>query len=130
MESLEFRDMDARYMEVHPHLVGTCEWLLETPEHKRWMDPALMSTHHGFLWIKGKAEAGKSTLMKHASKHAEAGCTARQHVLNFFFHARGGSLEISTGGLFRSLLHQLLDKVPLVYDSFNKRRLGLVERQG
>jgi hypothetical protein len=130
MESLVFKEMDARFIDVHPNLVGTCEWLPETPEYKRWLDPELMSTHHGFLWIKGKAGAGKSTLMKHASMHAEAHCSARQHVLNFFFHARGGSFEISTGGLFRSLLHQLLEKVPTVYDSLNKRRLRLVERQG
>ena len=130
MESLVFKEMDARFVDVHPSLVGTCEWLPETPEYKAWMDPELMSTHHGFFWIKGKAGAGKSTLMKHASTYAEARCSARQHVLNFFFHARGGSLEISTDGLFRSLLHQLLEKVPTVYESLNKRRLGLAERQG
>lgn len=130
MESLVFKEMDARFVDVHPNLVGTCEWLPETPEHRRWMDPELMSTHHGIFWVKGKAGAGKSTLMKHASTRAEARCSARQHVLNFFFHARGGSLEISTDGLFRSLLHQLLEKVPAVFDSLNKRRLSLAERQG
>jgi hypothetical protein len=130
MESLVFKEMDARFIDVHPHLVGTCEWLSETPEYKRWVDPELLSTHHGFLWIKGKAGAGKSTLMKHASTHAESRCSASQHVLNFFFHARGGSFETTTDGLFRSLLHQILEKVPAVYDLLNKRRLGLAERQG
>lgn len=130
MESLEFEEMDVRFIGVHSHLVGTCEWLSETPEYRRWLDPDLMSTHHGFSWIKGKAGTGKSTLLKHASTHAEAQCSARQHVLNFFFHARGGSFETSTDGLFRSLLHQLLEKVPKVYDSLNKRRLRLVARQG
>jgi len=130
MESLVFKEMDARFVDVHPNLVGTCEWLPKTHEYKSWMDPELMSTHHGFFWIKGKAGAGKSTLMKHASTYAEARCSPRQHVLNFFFHARGGSLETSTDGLFRSLLHQLLEKVPAVFDSLNKRRLGLAERQG
>ena len=125
MESLVFKEMDARFVDVHPNLVGTCEWLPKTHEYKSWMDPELMSTHHGFFWIKGKAGAGKSTLMKHASTYAEARCSPRQHVLNFFFHARGGSLETSTDGLFRSLLHQLLEKVPAVFDSLNKRRLGL-----
>lgn len=130
MESLEFNEMDARFVDVHPNLVGTCEWLPETPEYKSWMDPELMSTHHGFFWIKGKAGAGKSTLMKHASTYAEARCSPRQHILNFFFHARGGLLETSTDGLFRSLLHQLLEKVPAVFNSLNKRRLGLAKRQG
>jgi hypothetical protein len=130
MESLVFKEMDARFVDVHPNLVGTCEWLPETPEYKRWMDPKFITAHHGFLWIKGKAGAGKSTLMKHASTHAESRCSARQHVLNFFFHTRGGSFETSTDGLFRSLLHQLLEKVPAVYNSLDKRRFGLVERQG
>lgn len=130
MESLLFKEMDAHFVDVHPHLVGTCEWLSETPEYKRGMDPELMSTHHGFFWIKGKAGAGKSTLMKHASTHAEARCSSRQHVLKFFFHARGVSFETSTDGLFRSLLHQLLEKVPTVFDALDKRRLGLVKRQG
>ena len=38
MESLEFKEMDARFVDIHSHLVGTCEWLPETPEHKRWLD--------------------------------------------------------------------------------------------
>ena len=130
MESLVFKEMDARFVDVHPHLVGTCEWLLETPEYKKWINPEFMSKHHGFFWIKGKAGAGKSTLMKHAFTYADRRCSARQHVLNFFFHARGGSFEVSTDGLFRSLLHQLLEKIPVAYGSINKRRLGIVQRQG
>lgn len=105
MESLEFKEMDARFVNIHSHLVGTCEWLPETPEHKRWLDLEFMPTHHGFLWIKGKAGAGKSTLMKHAFTHAEARCSARQHVLNFFFHSRGGSFETSTDGLFHFFIN-------------------------
>lgn len=56
MESLVFNEMDARFIDVHSHLVGTCDWLPTTPEYRNWMDPRLISTHHGFLWIKGKAE--------------------------------------------------------------------------
>jgi hypothetical protein len=130
MTSLIFEAMDARFIDVQPHLVGTCKWLPATPEYKRWMDPRLMPTHHGFFWIRGKAGAGKSTLMKYASAHAEQRRSATQHILNFFFHARGGSFETSTDGLVRSFLHQLLEKIPAVYHSLDKRRLKLIERQG
>lgn len=37
MKSLEFKEMDARLVGVHSHLVGTCEWLSEAPEYKEWM---------------------------------------------------------------------------------------------
>lgn len=130
LRSLAFGEMDSRYMAVHPHLFGTCEWLLAAPEYKMWKDADLMSVHNGFLWIKGKAGAGKSTLMKFASGRAEASCVEGEHVLTFFFNARGGPPEISTDGLFRSLLEQILEKVPRLYVMLDQRRLNLFKRQG
>jgi hypothetical protein len=59
MDSLIFEAMDARFIDVQPHLVGTCKWLPATPEYKRCMDPRLMPTDHGFFWIKGKVEPGE-----------------------------------------------------------------------
>ena len=58
MESLEFKEMDARFVDIHSHLVGTCEWLPETPEHKRWLD--LNSCLHTTVssGSKGKLEPG------------------------------------------------------------------------
>lgn len=130
METLKFAQMDSRYMTVQSQLLGTCEWLLRTPEYKSWLDPGLMSAHYGLLWIKGKAGAGKSTIMKFASENAEARCSSREHVLAFFFSARAGSLEISLEGLFRSLLYQLLNRIPGLYSMLDKRRLDLIKRQG
>jgi hypothetical protein len=62
LKSLVFEQMDSRFMDVRPNLVGTCEWLLDTPEYKQWQDPSLMAAHHGLFWIKGKAGTGNSTL--------------------------------------------------------------------
>lgn len=130
LESLEFAQMDMRHMTVHTHLDGTCDWLLDTLEYKRWMDPGLVSEHHGFLWIKGRAGAGKSTLMKFTCTRAEENCSGNEHVLCFFFNTRGVPLEKSTNGLFRCLLYQMIDKIPEIYSKLDKRLLGIVRRQG
>lgn len=43
-------------------------------------------------------------------------------VISFFFNARGGNLERSTNGMYRSLLLQLVDSIPelglLIYATF------------
>jgi hypothetical protein len=79
--------------------------------------------HHGFFWIKGKAGSGKSTIMKFAHRQLSktAGSlppsrvvgneiVASPTVLEFFFTARGVSIERSTIGMYRSLLAPLLEK--------------------
>ena len=33
-------------------------------------------------------------------------------IISYFFNARGDSLEMSVEGMYRSLLYQLLEKVP------------------
>ncbi|RYP53460.1 hypothetical protein DL770_010991 [Monosporascus sp. CRB-9-2] len=74
-------------------------------------DPTKFSQYNGFLWIKGKPGAGKSTLMKFAYSQA----TKAFHngvVASFFFNARGDELEKSTAGMYRSLLLQLFEKLP------------------
>ena len=62
------------------------------------------------LWIKGKPGAGKSTLLKHALETAERNTTQAVTLASFFFHGRGASLQKNVLGLFRSLLHQILQK--------------------
>lgn len=108
----------ARYAAIKLAYSGTCEWLLREPTYRDWLDPGKLEQHHGFLWIKGKPGAGKSTLMKFAL------CEARNRreqpsIIHFFFHARGHSLEKSTIGMYRSLLWQLFNEIPplqKVYD--------------
>jgi adenylylsulfate kinase-like enzyme len=48
----------------------TCSWLIRKPEYLDWLNPSKLSQHHGFLWIKGKPGAGKSTVMKFALAYA------------------------------------------------------------
>lgn len=82
-------------------------------ENKAWRDPKRRHSNPGFLWIKGKPGAGKSTIMKYA--HSSGVKTFRGDVIiNYFFNARGVALQKSTQGMYRSLRHQILEKVPWV----------------
>jgi hypothetical protein len=103
--ALAFPQMGGRAAIVEDALSDTCQWLFSTPEYKSWCNPASYDEHHGFLWIRGKPGAGKSTAMKTLLNRARSGQT-KERALSFFFNARGEALERSTEGLYRSLLHQ------------------------
>ncbi|KAI0526531.1 hypothetical protein F5B22DRAFT_632999 [Xylaria bambusicola] len=109
MDSLSFSKIDARHSNIKPAHGKTCAWLLSHPDYIGWLAPTEYPQHHGLLWIHGKPGAGKSTLMKYIYTRAQenAGIT-----LSFFFNARGDALEKSTEGMYRSLLLQLLEKLP------------------
>ncbi|CAN9423003.1 unnamed protein product [Alternaria alternata] len=111
MESLRFDQIDARYATIKNAHAKTCKWLLRKSEHTEWLDSTRLSSHHGFLWIKGKPGTGKSTLMKFA--FGQAGKSKKSDiVIAFFFNARGETLEKTIIGMYRSLLLQLLEKIP------------------
>ena len=112
LDSLKFERIDSRYSSIEEAHVKTCEWLLETPEYRNWLDRDKFVQHHGFLWINGKPGAGKSTLMKFAFTCANNKAANYTATVSFFFNARGGELEKSTVGMYRSLLHQLLIRMP------------------
>lgn len=116
-EALSFDRMNVRRRNIDPAYGDTCRWVLETQEYSRWRDEALRSSHHGFLWIKGNPGVGKSTIMKFLLEHAQAQMPGHT-ILSFFFNARGGPLETSTEGLYRSLLLQLLGNVPSLRHNF------------
>ena len=121
LDSLRFEQIAARQMTIKTAHAKTCKWLLKSPQYLDWLDASKLCEHHGFLWIKGKAGAGKSTLMKFATINARKtmkGC----NVLSFFFNARGDDIEKSTIGTYRSLLLQLLQGIPAsqsIFDSLD-----------
>lgn len=112
MQDLGFNMMGTRLATIGAAHMYTCRWLLNNENYLRWRNPRLRSSHHGFLWIKGKPGAGKSTLMKYAleqmQSHAKDDCT----ILSFFFNARGHDLEKTTEGMYRSILRQLFAQLP------------------
>ncbi|KID95301.1 Pfs, NB-ARC and Ankyrin domain protein, partial [Metarhizium majus ARSEF 297] len=124
LESLRFDQIDARQMTIKNAHAKTCKWLLQTPEYLDWLDPNKFNEHFGFLWIKGKPGAGKSTLMKFALANARKK-TKDKIIISFFFNARGSDLEKSTIGLYRSILLQLLDRLPGLQGVFDSLPLAV-----
>jgi ankyrin repeat protein len=125
LDSLRFDQIDARQMTIKNAHAKTCKWLLEKSDYLNWLDTSKLGEHHGFLWIKGKPGTGKSTLMKFAS--ADARKTMKDSIVfSFFFNARGEGLEKSTIGTYRSLLLQLLERLPALQCVFDS--LGLLTR--
>jgi ankyrin repeat protein len=115
MESLSFVRMDNRQANIRKAYATTCRWIFQKPEYNNWRNAELLAEHNGFFWIKSKPGAGKSTLMKFLVQSA-AKRLPEDHVISFFFNARGDSLEKSLEGLYRGLLHQFLTAVPRLQD--------------
>ncbi|EUC28323.1 hypothetical protein COCCADRAFT_30391 [Bipolaris zeicola 26-R-13] len=123
LDSLRFQQIDARQMTIKTAHAKTCRWLLKSEQYLNWLDTTRLDEHHGFLWIKGKAGTGKSTLMKYALVNARK--TMKDYIiLSFFFNARGEEIEKSTVGTYRSLLLQLLDRLPALQDIFDSLSLS------
>ncbi|QYT05415.1 ANK_REP_REGION domain-containing protein [Trichoderma simmonsii] len=116
LESLRFEQIEARQMTIKNAHAKTCRWLLGKPEYLHWSDATKFNEHSGFLWIKGKPGTGKSTLMKFALNSAKKTMSDKT-IIYFFFNARGEGLEKSTTGMYRSILLQLLEKIPALQNT-------------
>jgi len=70
-------------------------------------------------------------MMKYALRELPALCGADTQAFAFFFHGRGHELQRTPLGLFRSLLHQLLSRVPGalrdLVDDFDAKRKSIGE---
>ncbi|XWW93409.1 hypothetical protein V2A60_001342 [Cordyceps javanica] len=126
LDSLAFDQIDSRHDGIEKAYKDTCTWLTKTSEYLDWLDSKKLQEHHGFLWIKGNPGTGKSTLMKSTLLNAQK--TTKGCFISFFFNARGDDLEKSTIGMYRSLLLQLLEKIPRLQTVFNS--LGRRIRNG
>ncbi|KAF4957436.1 hypothetical protein FSARC_11311, partial [Fusarium sarcochroum] len=113
LDSLNFKEIDARKTTIKAAHSETCRWFLKHPDYLTWTNPEKISQHRGFLWIRGKPGAGKSTIMKFI--YLEAKRNDRKHetlTASFFFNARGEMLEKTVSGMYRSLLLQLFHGFP------------------
>ena len=121
MRSLRFDQIDSRFLSVKPAHARTCSWFLKSTAYLDWLDPAKLEDHHGFLWIKAKPGAGKSTLMKFVfTKYPRRS----RNSVSFFFNARGADLEKTTIGMYRSLLLQLLEPRPHLRQAFDAAEIA------
>ncbi|RYP20837.1 hypothetical protein DL765_002571 [Monosporascus sp. GIB2] len=135
LELLYFDEIDARLWTLKAAHDKTCRWFLEKEQYKAWMTAEKFRDHHGFIWIKGKPGAGKSTLMKFLDSKAKKAAKSNPNavVVSFFFNARGEQLEKSTTGLYRSLLWQLFEKakdLQGVLDDFDSNARRIIQRDG
>jgi ankyrin repeat protein len=125
LESLQFENIDSRYLTIKSAQAKTCRWLLQHSDFLAWRNPSELDQHHGFLWISGKPGAGKSTLMKFAYNHAINNAVEDETIVCFFFNARGDDLEKSVMGMYRSLLFQLFTKLPDLQEVLDDSNLTL-----
>jgi ankyrin repeat protein len=128
MGSLSFDRMDNRQATIRKAYGSTCRWIFEKPEYQNWRNAELASEHNGFFWIKSKPGAGKSTLMNFLV-HSAAKQLPDDHIISFFFNARGELLERSLEGLYRGLLHQLLTVVPRLQDVLKPQGTASIANQ-
>ena len=97
IDALRFDGMELRHNTIKVAYGNTCQWFLDSPEFKKWRADSSLEEHHGFMWIRGKPGAGKSTLMKLAVK--DAGSRFPDDIqVSFFFNAKGTALEKSVRG--------------------------------
>jgi hypothetical protein len=132
---LYFDQIDARLLTLKTAQAKTCQWFLQKLEYADWMCAEKLQEHHGFLWIKGKPGAGKSILMKFLFSEAKESAMSNLNaiVISFFFNARGDHLEMSTVGLYRSLLLQIFKKAPDlqgVLDGLDYNAQRLIQEHG
>ena len=104
--------MHWRRDEINNPAHTTCQWILEHEAYKKWY-----KNQRGLLWIKGKPGAGKSTVLKYAFEAAEKN-NEGLILASYFFHGRGSFIQKSALGLYRSLLHQILQQVPDLLTKF------------
>ncbi|TDZ34958.1 Vegetative incompatibility protein HET-E-1 [Colletotrichum spinosum] len=112
LAALKFDQIDNRHSNIKMAHAKTCQWLAKHSDYSNWLKTNEFVKHHGILWISGKPGAGKSTIMKFAFARAKRKAAKNAAVLSFFFNARGEALEKTTEGMHRSLLLQLLEKLP------------------
>lgn len=119
IKSLSFKRIDARLLNIKSAFRRTCAWVFSKREYSEWIERKGIENHN-FLWIKGKPGSGKSTIMKQVLRRTEK--TLRDAlVVSYFFNARGTDmLEKTTLGMYRSLCHQILEKIPSLQDLFVK----------
>ncbi|OHF04435.1 hypothetical protein CORC01_00287 [Colletotrichum orchidophilum] len=130
LDSLKFNQIDKRHANIKANHAKTCEWLIDHPDYIAWIDRKKYSRHHGFLWIRGKPGAGKSTIMKFAFTRARRRTSSMGTSISFFFNARGEGLEKTTLGMYRSLLHQLFEKMPDLQVLLDANDVSPLDQQG
>ncbi|TFA99543.1 Ankyrin repeat and KH domain-containing protein [Trichoderma ghanense] len=103
LESLEFPQMYHRQLVIRSPCNGTGNWLSQDPNYQAWLNG-----DHRFLWVKGSAGSGKSTLMKHTlTELLKSTDSSTVTIASYFYDGSGQALERSSRGLLQSVLYQI-----------------------
>ena len=138
LESLENSERRNRVDQVGKPYEGTFTWLFDPQVGFRgWLSGPQQAGIPIFFWIQGKPGSGKSTLMKYALAQKETrellalANPGNWHLIPFFFHDRGSSIQRSVTGLLQELLYRLVEAnekllafIPsrLIYQLFKRRK--------
>ena len=116
LESLGNSERRRRVDQVGNPYEGTFKWLFDPKVgFLGWLSCLQQAGTPDFFWIQGKPGSGKSTLMKYAlaeKKTRELLALADPgswHLVPFFFHDRGSSIQKSVIGLLQELLYRLVE---------------------
>lgn len=126
LSSLLFPSITERREQVSEAHRETFRWIFRRPyeikndDMGRWSDfVAWLEEGDGLYWIAGKAGSGKSTLMKYIASHPSTDTYLKQwgghcRILKaaFFFWSSGTKEQKSQVGLLKSLLYEILTKIP------------------
>lgn len=110
-KSLGFGEIDAGQLSINCAHSSACNWRDENRVRPDWLDRDEIQVHRGFLWVRGKPETGESNLMKNARDLAR---DSMKDVITICLcsNACGEDLEKSLMGMYRSLLLQLVSRLP------------------
>ena len=116
LESLENSERRNRVDQVGKPYEGTFNWLFDPQVgFWGWLSGPQQAGTPIFFWIQGKPGSGKSTLMKYALAQKEtrellaSADSGNWHLIPFFFHDRGSSIQKSVTGLLQELLYRLVE---------------------
>ena len=116
LESLGNSERRHRVDQVGNPYEGTFKWLFDPQVgFLGWLSGQQQADTPDLFWIQGKPGSGKSTLMKYAlaeKKTRELLALADPgtwHLVPFFFHDRGSSIQKSVIGLLQELLYRLVE---------------------
>ncbi|KAI1084093.1 hypothetical protein F5B20DRAFT_365513 [Whalleya microplaca] len=123
LTSLNFDQRPVRHEAIPEAHTRTFRWILgqgtlasSSPAHgfTKWLQDG-----DGVYWISGKPGSGKSTLMKFIAQHIQTmshlsswSGSGRLVVASHFFWSAGFPVQRSREGLLRSLLYDILSRVP------------------
>ncbi|KAE8445546.1 hypothetical protein EG329_013310 [Mollisiaceae sp. DMI_Dod_QoI] len=130
LDTLHFHAYKERRNNVSPAHVSTFTWIWDHPKYQLWEDLRSSS----LVWLQGKPGSGKSTLanfVRSRVKNRVGLQSGRQTiVVDFFYSARGGSLQNQHYWMLRSLLYQFLLQVPGLWGSYreNFRECRMIEK--